>query len=302
MGRNLDADKTPLLQNAEENIGNSVYVQPQAGNVGIVIPTINPARIVNLAGGSAAGQTTTIIMTVSRILQGEQNPNPGLPGPITGIVDFGNGGRSTRVEFDVPPGPFTGFLTSALTALEPQDGGVLVTVPTAIVRAYARYDNLLLAPVLNTNPPASMAQVHGVAVVGPGGPLNNVPAEPVLAKAMAAYFSRSHAKVYKTLYLYVSNPIPPAPISVGDPVAGTFDNFCLPAFAKTLKILRRPSTASIDVRLSDNVRNLEDFTVASTPAPVIPLSGRETIISLKSTTANPADQVTFLALSCEIGV
>src|SRR5271157_1896161 len=148
-----------LLDNAEQNIGNSVVLQPQVGPGGPLVPSLttipetNPARILDLSGPSEKGQTTTVVMTAARIL-GAANPNPGLPGPITGIIEFGNGGRFSRIEFDIPIGPFAGSLTMASSAVEPQDGCAIVTVPTSVLRAYARYDNLLIAPVLGTGSPA----------------------------------------------------------------------------------------------------------------------------------------------------
>ena len=225
MGRDTIADATPLLKAAEQNIGNSAILQPQAG-LPTVIPQTNPARILDLSGGSGAGQTTSIIFTATRLSQGADNPNPGFPGPITGILEFGNGGRFTRIEFDIPVGPFDGSLNVASNAVEPQDGMVIVQVPTGIVRAYARYDNLLLAPLLGTNPPMSAAQWNGtVPIVGPGGPVTVdnptpppttvvVPSEPVLVKAMTAYFGKARSKVYKTLNCYISNEVAvPAQIS-----------------------------------------------------------------------------------------
>ena len=214
MGRSTDADKKPLLEDADQNIGNSATIYPQSGDVGTVTPQILRDRILNLQAGSAAGQTTSIVMTASRIV-GSDNPTPGFPGPITGVIEYGNGGRSTRLEFDIPVGPFAGSINQASNAVEPQDGAVIVTVPTGVVRAYARYDNLLLAPLIGSDPPISHAQLSGVPVIGPGGPLLcansspppvniTVPAEPVLVKAMASYFSKAHSKVYKTLNCYIS--------------------------------------------------------------------------------------------------
>ena len=89
----------------------------------------------------------SIVFTAARVV-GASNPNPGYAGPITGLVEFGNGGRFTRVEFDVPLGPYLGTFQGAAVASEPQDGGVIVTVPTGVLRAYARYDNLLVQPIL----------------------------------------------------------------------------------------------------------------------------------------------------------
>jgi len=316
MGRNVTADKTPMLENAEQNIGNSVYLNPQATNnvlsPGTNIPQTNPPRILNLAGGSAAGQTTSIVVTASRILQGTQNPSPGYAGPITGIIEFGNGGRVTRVEFDVPIGPYAGGFATISPSIEPQDGGVIVTVPTSILRVYARYDNLLLANLLGPN--NTLAQFSGLNVVGPGGPRFAVPtprpAEPVLVKASASYFSRHFARAYKTIYCYIGDFAPGGlhPIQLGaiGPPA-SYNLFCLPAFAQSVQVLRNgatglPKTAALEVALFDNVQLIDGYSIPAGSSPVIPISGHEVVIGIRSATAAPADNVTFLALACEVGV
>ena len=311
MGISTIADKTPLLENAEQNIGNSEIVRPQAG-LTTTIPQTNPPRLLQLNGGSAAGQTISIVVTAAR-LPSNQNPTPGYPGPITGIVEFGNGGRSTSVEFDVPVGPFVGDVLAALPASEPSDGGVIVTVPTGVLRVYTRYDNLLIAPLLNTNGMVALADVQGVVRVGPGGPVNfppplgTIPAEPVLAKAMAAYFSRHFSRAYKTLYCYVgdvSGGGPPVPVRVSSngPAGSEPAYYALPAFAQTLKILRMP-LAGLDVFLHDGVKIVDQITIAAgVTAPTIPLVGHEHIVLIRSTAVPPGDTVRLLALCCEVGV
>jgi hypothetical protein len=327
MGRDVTADTTPLLMNAEQNIGNSEIVNPQEGTEGTVVPTTNPPRILNLTGGSAVGQTVSVVMTVSRLLK-NQNPNPGFPGPITGVIEFGNGTRSTRVEFDLVVGPFTGQFTQASEAVEPQDGIVVVTVPTGVLRVYARYDNLLLAPVLGTNPPMSQAQVTRdylpmptLKIVGPGGPLDvalsppvppppapqysTVDPEPVLVKAMVSYFTKPRAKVYKTINCYLSPEIdPPVAIEIGTPnvpnPAGYtgYSFFALPPYTKSVKILRFPGVA-MDAILHDGIRPVEYINITAAPVPpTIPVVGNECIIGINSL----GNKVHLLKLVCEIGI
>lgn len=294
---------------ADQNIGNGVIVRPQAGPT-TVIPQTNPDRILMLSGPSGSGQTTSIALTASRIV-GDNNPNPGFPGPITGVIEFGNGGQFTRVEVDIPIGPFAGFITQAAPATEPQDGGVIVTVPTGVLRVYARYDNNLILPTINLSSSQSLAQIAGVPFIGPGGPVNTAghvtPAEPVQVKAMAAYYSRHTSKVYRTQYLYVgdaSTGIPQA-ISLG---SGHF--FCVPPFARSLKVLRLNNTPhapspfpALIIELLDNFAHvLEEISVTiGTPSPTIPIVGTETIVLVRGSV--PAtDIVSLLALCYEIGV
>lgn len=326
MGRDLTADKKPLLMDADQNIGNSAIVPPEIGPGpttpgGTTTPITNPPRLLLLTGGSAVGQTTSVVFTASRLNKSPTNPNPGFAGPITGILEFGNGGRSTRVEFDVPVGPFIGSQTKVIDASEPQDGGVIVTVPTGVLRAYVRYDNRLIAPTLLTDVinfpyPRSLAQIQGVFFIGPGGPVsfprvppdNFFPAEPIQAKAMAAYFSRHTSKVYKTLYLYVANlgGMGATPVTVSSTVAPAplqAVQYCLPAFTRSVKVLRLPISAALTCILNNGVNDIDQINIAAgTSAPTIPIIGNENIISLQSLTNTLADQVISLALVCEIGI
>lgn len=309
----------PLLKDAEQNIGNSSVLAPQVG-LPTVIPQSNPPRILNLGGGSSStGQTTSVIFTASRILQGDQNPNPGFPGPVTGVLEFGNGGRSTTIEFDLALGPFAGLISSASSALQPQDGVTVVTVPTGVLRAYARYDNLLLAPLLGTNPPVSLAQYQNVAVVGPGGPVDVtdptihippgpghsvIPAEPVLVKAMAAYFGKARANTYKTIWCYCSAEINGSPaVQVSGPATvGGYKGyafFALPAFTRKVKVLRFPDTTGLSILLHNGIRPTDYVTIPSGPtAPEIKVVGDQNIIGITS----GSDKVALLAVVCEIGI
>lgn len=294
---------------ADQNIGNGFILQPQAGGA-TVIPqsSANSAsyeRILMLTGPSSTGQTTSIVLTASRIV-GPNNPYPGFPGPVTGIIEFGNGGQVTRVEVDVPIGPFIGSFSQAAPATEPQDGGVIVTVPTGVLRVYARYDNLLIQPLINILPSQSLAQVYKLPFLGPGGPVVlppnppnpkpiTIPPEPVQVKAMAAFFSRHTSKVYRTQYCYVGGQSLPLPIILG--VVG--QGFCIPPFARSVKVLRYPITATLGMILIDNRGYLLEgpFTIGSGPSPTIPLVGTETIVGLQS-----SDKITLLALCYEIGI
>ena len=284
----------------EQNIGNGVIVHPQMTGA-TVIPQTNPERILMLSGPSGSAQTTSVAITASRIV-GSENPNPGYPGPITGVIEFGNGGQFTRVEVDVPIGPFVGYTTHAAPATEPQDGGVIVTVPTGVLRVYARYDNALIQPQFNTAG-VSLAQQYGVPFVGPGGPVNlvnpsgnhyTIPVEPIRAKAMAAYYTRRSAKAYRTHYLYVADQSSGPPVLISGIAAG----FCIPPFAKSLKVMRTLS-AGFDLFLFDNINHeLDKVGVAGgTSSPIIPLMGTETLVIISI-----SSPISLLAFCYEIGI
>ena len=305
MGRREGDFQHLLDTNADQNIGNSALLQPQPGSVATTIPATNPARILQLNGPSKTAQTVSIVFTASRVV-GQDNPNPGYAGPITGILEFGNGGRFTRAEFDIPVGPFLGNFQGAAASSEPQDGGVIVTVPSGVLRAYARYDNLLIQPTLGL-PTQSTAQKLGVPFVGPGGPVaptspSPAPAEPVLVKAMAAYYTRHYAKAYKTQYCYVGSP---GFIAQWMPSGQGKAVYCVPAFARTVKLLRWNSnlstSPSMTLQFYDGINFLEEVTIAAgAVSPTIDLVGNETIIQVVST--SPSDTITFLALCYEIGI
>ena len=306
MSRQTHEPKHLLDSLADQNIGNGVVVQPQLTGA-TVIPQTNPDRILMLSGPSGSGQTTSIAITASRIV-GTENPNPGYPGPITAVIEFGNGGQFTTVEVDVPIGPYMGYTTHAAPATEPKDGGVIVTVPTGVLRVYARYDNALIQPQINTstqvNPSGlSVAQSNGVPLIGPGGPVGlvdskgnpySIPAEPVRVKAMAAYYARRGAKVYRTQYIYVHD------LSAGkqNAISGFSSAFCVPPFAKSLKVLRSPVTAGFNLSFFDSVNHELDLVGVSTgSSPIFPLMGTESLVVV-----NVQDPVTLLALCYEIGV
>ena len=304
MGIQRHDPKHLLDTEADQNIGNSVLLQPQQGSAATTIPSTNPDRLLQLSGPSKTAQTVSIVFTASRVV-GPSNPNPGYAGPITGIIEFGNGGRFTRVEFDVPIGPFLGTFQGAAGASEPQDGGTIVTVPSGVIRAYARYDNLLIQPTLGLPTlPTALKLVPPAPFVGPGGPVfppasNPAPAEPVLVKAIAAYYTRHFARSHKTQYCYVGAPGSPTQYL---PPNSSTALYCMPAFAKSLKVLRNPVSASLIVNLYDGVNFLDQVVIPSGSAPTIRIEGNASIVQIVSNTNTPIDYVSFLALCYEIGI
>ena len=96
-----------LLDDAENNVGNATTLNPQelpAGFEFTVQKQPAPPRLLNLTSASKTGQNVTVVMTASRV------SGKGVAGPVTGVIEFGNGTQSTRVEFDIPVGPYIGFL------------------------------------------------------------------------------------------------------------------------------------------------------------------------------------------------
>ena len=288
-----------LLDDNENNVGNATVLEPQILPAGIDFTTVkqaSPPRILNLTAESKTGQSVTVVITAAR-----QTNQAGIMGPVTGVVEFGNGTQSTRIEFDVPIGPYTGSYLGVTPGSQPEDSGAVVQVPTGIIRTYARYDDAYVTP-----------QLQGYAFGGPGsgafpllpgaGPFG--PAflpgarnpTPLNIKAFANYFGRHHSKLYKTLYLYVGDRTGLIPVLFSD--GGTPCVYSIPPFAKTIQIVRSPNTSVMNLNLYDNVV-LEPYSIPSGPSPIIPITGNQTFFTLES--AAPADTVTHVKAVFEIG-
>jgi len=298
---------TSLLDDGENNIGNATQIDPQILPVGVNYTTVpqtlsNNSRILNLTATSSKAQSITVVMTASKV-----GGAPGSTGPLTGLIEFGNGTQFTRVEFDVPFGPYTSaFLLGDNDNDQPQDSGAVIQVPTGILRAYFRYDNAFITP-----------EVQGYAFGGPDspGPINPLSGPyspnfvhpgPMRTKAFTAYFGRLWSQLYKTQYLYVGSVANPVSFYYGAPPVDPA-YYCIPPFAKSVRLIRAPQTAAMTLTLLDpssaSAGSIvsKTYDVASGVAPVIPIEGNENLISLKSATASPGDQVYFVKLVYEIG-
>lgn len=300
-----------LLDDAENNVGNAVVLEPQIlppvsppGAPYTIVPQsgANNSRLLNLTSSSKSGQSITVVVTAAK-----SAGQTGLTGPYTAIAEFGNGSVTTRVEFDVPFGPFTSTgLVGSSQNDQPQDSGSIIQLPTGIIRLYARYDNAFITPDLRINKfgvgfafgdPNSPVPIP--AISGPFPP-NATPAS-LTTKAFATYFGRIHTKLYKTQYLFTGNSA--APVSFSYVIAGTPTPgfYCVPPFAKSVRVVRQPQTAAMILRMVDTT-NLasEDYNIPSGVAPIIPIEGNETVIELMSATQGGADKVYSVKLVYEI--
>jgi len=291
MGRQIADPKYLLDTDADQNIGNSTDLVPEPGAGGTTQVQTNPPRLLSLDGPSKQGEMTSVIFTASR------KPNvTGIAGPVTGIIEFGNGGRFTRIEVDVPVGPYQGIqlVPSNTTAVEPQDGGTIVSVPTGVLRTYCRYDNRLIQPNSDAAPPYSIAEVAGVPLRGPGGTSDTLNPATLLVKSMAAHYSKVWNRAYRTQYLY---------LGAGIAIPATF--YRIPMLAKSLQIARSsaagPLAAGLDITLSDGGGLALDFIsiAAGTRSPIIPIVGQ--MVGITISTIAPST-VTFLSLIYEIGI
>jgi hypothetical protein len=132
-----------------------------------------------------------------------------------------------------------------------------------------------------------------------------VPAEPVLVQAMAAYFTKTRSKIYKTLNCYISPEITAPPtITIGTPAVSDialypgYAFWCLPPFTRQVTVQRFPNTTGLNVLLHDNIRPTDYYAVAGgAPSPTFDVRGNQSIIGIQSTAP-----VNMLKLACEIGI
>jgi hypothetical protein len=297
---------TRLLDDAENNVGNATVLQPEIlppGQNFTVVKQSNPPRVLNLTAESKTGQSTTLVMTASRTQQA------GVAGPVTGVIEFGNGTQSTRVEFDVPIGRYVGDFTSVSRGTQPEDSGAIIQVPTGVLRAYARYDNAFIQPTLIGlafgGYPLPAIQLPPGA--GPFAP--NVSLCSVVIKAFANYYGRHFSKLYKTEYLYIGNPALPVTFVQTQGVYG------IPAFAKNVMVVRQGLNESIphmtltlfdEMAIGSNSTPIppifqEIYDIPAGQYPIIPISGQNCLIQLQSASLADADKVTCVKLVYEIG-
>lgn len=287
-------EKARLLDDGDQNIGNQLVIKtPFVTLPPMTIPTQNPDRLLNLNATSKSGQLITVF------LGAETTPNTPINRPptpfLTGIVEFGNGSRFTNFEMDIPLGPTQLNLNQQPTA--PQNGGILITVPAGTLRIYARSDGALITPNMFGTLP-----VDGLGNSPPGRLLSPVgapgtPASDVLVTAFATYFTRPavHSPT-KTLWLGRANTVD------GIVFAGNF--YAIPAFARTIAILRDPLAVAIEITLTDTYSNTLDTIVipGGTRSDNYKIPGNASRFTITSTTPNPVVAGTILQAVFELEV
>lgn len=122
-----------ILDVAELNAGSSAIVSP---GVPVGFPG-NPVRLLDLHADSSQGQVVTVTMS-----QQLQTNDMMASYPIRGIIEFGNGGATSTVEFDIPPpDPLAAIGIPTLIPLTFPKSGVALSVPAGSIRIYARNDS-----------------------------------------------------------------------------------------------------------------------------------------------------------------
>jgi hypothetical protein len=116
-----------------------------------------------------------------------------------------------------------------------------------------------------------------------------------------AYFGRIRTKLYKTQYIYIGNVSAPVSFFYTSIVLPP-PSYCVPPFAKSVRLVREPQTASMRLVVIDPTTGQTHgiYIIPSGVAPVIPLEGNQTIVQLQSATAGGADKVNSVNLIYEL--
>jgi hypothetical protein len=225
-----------LLDQDELNLGVSkVITTPLAKPFNfLAIAAGKEERLLDLACEGRYARTVSLTFAAF-ILEPDQNSLADTTGPITGIVEFGNGAVFARVEFDIPAvSRLPGLLATRAGVntvypngfKSPAISGVTVCVPAGSVRTFARNDNNL--PLVFT-PDRIIGSIDA----------NNI--DPTVSCSIAygeTFGANRHLK--KTVYIVDnSGAAVVAAMSAGDSV-----EISVPPFAKTVRFPRTPVALS----------------------------------------------------------
>jgi hypothetical protein len=154
-----------VLDQYELNLGQSAKIaRPAVAEVAMG----DPVRLLDLRGDSEVAEVFTVCMgaTLNDPEAFAVDATHQITGPLTGIVEFGNGSGQARVEFDIPPPsrfPFNPVAAGVPGVYRRYSlawrSGVSLAVPASAIRVMARNDNNM--PVLT-----SPATIYGVSNVG----------------------------------------------------------------------------------------------------------------------------------------
>jgi hypothetical protein len=220
-----------LLDQDELNLGVSkVVVTPRTKPFNaFAIAAGNEERLLDLACEGRFARTVSITFAAF-VLEPDQNSLANTTGPITGIVEYGNGAVFARVEFDIPavsrlPGLLTtrgGVTTPYPNGFKsPAISGVTVCVAAGAVRTFARNDNNL--PLVYF-PERIIGSVNA----------SNI--DPTVSCSVAygeTFGANRHLK--KTIYIVDNDGFAASSMAPGDSV-----EISVPPFAKTVRFPRTP--------------------------------------------------------------
>jgi hypothetical protein len=278
-----------LLDAPDLNLGS--YSSVPAANRNNVPQGPRSVRLLDLSCDGRRSQLVTI--TIACIYE-EGWPQDITPrtnmvgGPVTGIIEFGNGSSFSRVEFDVPsPSCTPSFHTFADEQLTPLIGSVSVPICASSIRVYARNDAtvaLLGYHDMTHVPP----RVIGFYINSPSEDYPIVTKEPKIG-AFVGYGPNNggNSHLFKTIYIGTLDASPGSGSSV--------DYVGIPAYARYVRILcDHQSTASFtltfDGMAAAQFQNYSIIANSILPVPIPPGAARMFIVS------NTAEELQVLAL------
>lgn len=135
----------PVLDLEKLNLGTTEIIrspggtEPKPGDL---------VKLLDVTGDDRLARTFTVVMG-STFLQPDFPPGEFVTGPVSGIIEFGNGAAFARLEFDIPflsripsiPGPADGGIDNKFKS--PYFSGTSVAVTGSAIRVFARNDNNL---------------------------------------------------------------------------------------------------------------------------------------------------------------
>ena len=224
-----------VLDDSEGNLGNSATPRCPADG-GVFTPQRSESIILLKLERGASQKAKPITINISAQLPQDLS-TPAIYGPITGIVEFGNGGSQPAVvEFDIPtpsvtpapldPDDYPGSLSSV-----PQSG-ISLSIAASSIKVSARNDNNLRPVYEGVNPNA----IWGAPITSGRNPE---------IKASAAYGPNMDASrgLKKTIVLVKNTVAAPNPLPDTDSVT-----FGIPNFAKSFFIIGESWVAAIRLR------------------------------------------------------
>lgn len=247
-------EKARLLEDADQNIGNQLVIKTLPAPFPLTLPYQSPDRILNLNSASKGGQMMTVFLGATASPISSQGSNGPLPSNfITGVVEFGNGSRFSRAEFDIPIGPVQFPAPNNRTPVDPQSGGMFFSLPAATLRIYARSDaNLITPDIFGALPHGFAPNPLDPHRLDPPTPSSSPTASDVLVTAFAGYFTRTSIfPPTKTLWL-------------GQVVAATGihyvgETYAIPPLASTVRFLRFDvNVVALAIRIADIGSNILD--------------------------------------------
>jgi hypothetical protein len=151
-------------------------------------------------------------------------------GPITGIIEFGNGSATSRIEFDIPaPSCTPSFTTTPSDQLIPPMGGVSIPICASSIRVYARNDATM--SLISTVAPGVIGYYSNAD--GPDSPTYTK--DPQIG-AFVGYGQTmgGNSHLYKTIYLGYLGGWP----------SGSLSNIGIPAYARYVRVLSNEQGSS----------------------------------------------------------